>query len=534
MLISIAYAATLVQTRRRPLTTDWVMAVVAIYVPLTYPKFLAAMEGSHAAQVYVPALPLLLYILYRALVPTERWIRGRLHGVPLARLSAHPLSVGLILLVGAISWGPLWERTSNAPDRYRSEVAGQPALERVGYAEGFNLPLYRDLRRTIDSYLEPSDRIFDFTSEPGLFYWLMERDPSTRYYHPTSIGYRAELQEDMIDELEQSRPKLIVFDNNGDPSIHSLRNLHDIATTTRLYLVGQWILDNYRPLLTSHGHTLYLRRDLSPAEQPDLRLAEQPITDEVPFQTQRCLWGSAPSFLEGPGLPAPGATARPVNAGPARDRVSIVGWAADAATELPAREVIVTVDGKVVARTKPNVVRPDLLDFGLPKGFKRSGFEIGVKPGSDWAAGKLRVYGVARSGEVSQLVRQDGRQVRRTATLDGRRVRVDPSFVYGQLNSVTRDRLLPIDRPPGSQWSDYRWLELEAGTDGFEDGGIALYDRLDRPSPQREIFFETLERSSDRFVIPVGSCAQWHGYRQKELYLNASPYQEIPTVRLIR
>ena len=298
--------------------------------------------------------------------------------------------------------------------------------------------------------------------------------------------------------------------------------------------MSQWILDHYRPLLTTHAHTLYLRRDLAPAGRRDTRLTEQPIKDEVPFQTQRCLWGSAPSFLQGPGLPPLAATRRRAGGEPVLDLVTVVGWAGDPTTESPAREVILTVDGRVVGRSAPGVVRPDLLAFGLPQGFKRSGFEIAFRPPPGWARSELRVYGVARGGEVSQLVRQDGGKIRRTARLDGRSVRVDPSFVYGQINSVTRDRMLAIKRPPGSQWSDYRWLELEAGPGGFKEGDFALYDRLDRPSPQREISFTTLERSASRFAVPVGSCAQWHGYRERQLYLNPGPFQAIPTVRLIR
>ena len=118
--------------------------------------------------------------------------------------------------------------------------------------------------------------------------------------------------------------------------------------------------------------------------------------------------------------------------------------------------------------------------------------------------------------------------------IDGRVTKLVPNAVWGQINSTTHEKALQIVRPPGSRWTDYRWLEVDAGPSGFRKGTFTVYDRQTRPSMGREITFQTLDDSPGRYIVPVGSCAQWHGYGGRRLFINHDTPQDISAVRLIR
>jgi hypothetical protein len=165
--------------------------------------------------------------------------------------------------------------------------------------------MYRDLDSVIDAYLGPRDRLLDFTNEPALFLYVLDRDPSTRWF-AAELTLTAELQQDQIRLLRRARPKLIVFDST---KLIGLANWDGIPNMVRDYEISQWILDHYRPLLTTHRHTIYARRDQPPASAMGLDLEQPPKTGRIEFQTQRCDWGKAPNFLSGPGAPPPQADA---------------------------------------------------------------------------------------------------------------------------------------------------------------------------------------------------------------------------------
>lgn len=531
LLISFGYAVAQLRLRRPFRNEEWVLAVVAIFVFFYYSKFLARMD-DHVYQPFVQALPLMLYILFRVVTSIEAAIRKRwAEGTALAWV-AHPVSLVLVLAIGLTSAG--WrDRVNDASARYSAPVPEQPAFQKVGYVSGFDAVAYRDLRRVVDTYLDPGDRLFDLTAEPGLFFYLMDREPSTRYILTNSITDTAELQGDVIDRLRESRPKLIVFDNVS-PTFFGLSNYDGTPSMVRQYLVSQWILDRYRPLITTHGHTFYARRDLPSPDLAKLDMTEKPIVEGVEFESHACTWGYSPSFLSGPGTPGPGATSVDAKARPAPDRISVVGWAGDPAAKAPAPQVIATLKGRIVARTRPRIDRPDLLTYGLPEGFGRSGFVMRVPGVPEDRADQLRFFGVSRSGSLTELVPDGGRPSKGEVVVGGRTVRLTPNAVWGQINQVVGTRGLQIELPRGADWTDYRWLEVEAGAGGFRDGSFTIYDRQLRSLPQREISFQTLDRSPRRYVVPVGSCAQWHGYKDRRLFLGFGPGQKVAAVRLIR
>jgi hypothetical protein len=528
LVISIGYAIARLRLRRGFSTEDWVMAAAAIFLLFYYPKFLSRMDTGHLYQPFVTALPLLFYIAFRAVEGAEGAIRSRWPGNLSLRLTAHPVGLVVAGLTIVLQWGLLHDRIENAPGRHKVPVTAAPTIQRVGYTQTFDTRALGDLKQVVNAYLGPKDRLFDFSNTPLVFFYLMDRYPSTRYFHVT-LTYAATLQDDLIDRLQKAKPKLIVFDNDGDPFI-GLSNWDGIPTMVRTYKVSQWILDRYKPLLWTHGFTFYARRDMPPPSKVDLHLSPAPVTHGVADSVQPCTWGYAPNFLSSAAEPPSGAKGVKTRVHRGPDQVTVTGWAGDPNAKLPAREVILADGDRVVERLQPSISRPDLIAYGLPEGIKKSGFQTQVPL---LPSGRLRIFVVARDGRIGQIVPLGGHPAHGTVTLDGRRIQLDPKAIYGQINSTVRARSTKVGLPPGSRWRDYRWLEVDAGASGFKRGTFVLYDRQNRPNANREISFQTLDNSPDRYIVPVGSCAQWHAYPARSLFLNHNA-QDISSVRLIR
>ena len=526
LLISFAYVVARLRLRRVFATEDWVMAAVALFLIPYYLKFLSYMDSPHLDQVFGIALPLLLYITYRLVVFAEQWIRGR-WARNRSLQALHPVSLVIAVTVAVIVWGKVDDRIGNAEARFRPAVAAPSVYPKVGYSSApFDPVMYRDLKRVVDAYLDPSDRIFDFTNAPTLYYYLLDREPATRYI-VVLVAHSEKLQDDLVDELRKSPPKLVVFDSGTT----GLTNWDGIPNMVRHYAVSRWILDHYRPLLTTHTTSFYVRRDMPSAAQVGLHLTEKPNTRGVPFSGQPCTWGYAPNFLSSPPLPSASARGVGARAHPAPDSVDVIGWAGDPEAKQPAREMIATAGGEIVGRVKPGLARPDLVAYGLPEGFRMAGFEVHVPV---QRGERLRVFAVSRSGRLSEIAEKGAKPAHGTVTIGGRTRRLAPNAVWGQLNSTVHERVMRIDRPAGSRWSQYHWLELDAGPGGFRKGTFSVYDRQSRPRTGREISFQTLDSSPRRYIVPVGSCPQWHGYRGRRLSLAVTSRQDVAAVRLIR
>ena len=159
-------------------------------------------------------------------------------------------------------WGPLHTVVESAPARYRPTAPGPP-IARVGYAAQFDGAAFEDLRQIVNAYLGPHDRWIDITNEPALFYYWLDRDPSSRWVAPVSTPqHRSAAAQPPrgatpcateADRLRRHRHKMY-----GLPAISG------VPATVFLYLDSRWILDHYRPLLESHGRTIYALPGLRP------------------------------------------------------------------------------------------------------------------------------------------------------------------------------------------------------------------------------------------------------------------------------
>jgi hypothetical protein len=540
VLIAMAYAVIRLRLRRPFRVADWPVGASAIFVFFYYSKFLAVMDMGHAYQVFAVATPLMLYIIYRAVATVDDWIRSRpeISRTGWARwMPAYPVAIALLAYFLIAFWGPLSGRVKASPAAYRPVSPVPATVKRVGYSSDVDAPAIHDLGRILDAYLGPHGQVYDFTNEPGLFYYFLNRNPSNRWFAPDGLVQTPQLQNNLIGDLRRNPPKLLVFDDT-DSKMYGLEADQGIPVASRLYLVSRWILRHYKPLLVSHNRVIYALPSVHPIPVARLNLEQRPVTTGVRFLGQSCLWGDSPTFLTGPAQPRSGAASAPVRVvGRSGPSVTLTGWAGDLASRRPAREVIATLDGRIVARAKPSIDRPDVVKTGLPSGLLRSGYQLSVPVSADAASG-LRVFAVGADGSVAEIPIGSQAILSGATTIAGRSVTLQPKAIVGSVDTeVASNGYLKIAPPAGSSWADYSWLQVRSGRAGWVGGQSTLADVPAAPVTANFghfIAFSTVPSSPSDYTIPVASCQQWPGYGSRPLYLTPPVGQAMPTVRLVR
>jgi hypothetical protein len=537
MLIAFAYAVARLRLRRPFLLADWPMGAVALFTLVYYSKFLALMD-LHVYQPYLVSLPLILYIVFRALTAADRWVRDRLSARPLSWIPAHPTAIVALIAFLILLYTPLRATLHDVPGDYRPSVTTAPIVARVGYdtAADTDAPAIDDLHRIVSAYLSPHGRIYDITNEAALFYYFYGRDPASRWFAPNTFTQTPVLQRNVISELRATRPKLIVFDDT-DTTMLGLPFLEGVSSPVRLYLISRWILRHYRPLLVSHNRTIYALPGTPSVSSLHLRLSQRPVTRGVRFQGQACNWGNAPEFLSGAAEPTANAAATPARiVGGQGPHVTLIGWAGDVRADRPAKAIIAMSDGRIVGRATPRIDRPDVVAAGYPQGFLRSGFEISV-PLNAVTSKSLRLFAVDHDGSVTQLSIPSGSTLTGTATIDHRPVTLTPSATIGHVDTETpAGSSLQIKPPAGESWGDFRWVEVDFPKLYRTPGGYTLTDRetVTPADTGRLITFSTTAHLPSRYVVPVASCQQWDGFGSERLYLTPPTGAPNPTVKLIR
>jgi hypothetical protein len=170
------------------------------------------------------------------------------------------------------------------PGHFRAAVPTEPAFERSGYQRSgeTDARIVADLRDALEPLLEPGGTVFDFANGPGLFHYLLDVPPSTRYYH-VSLAMRQRTQGDLIRRLESDRPAVVVFTSDG--VLRSQFSLDGVANQVRYYDVSRYLLDTYVPVAEAHGFVLMRRRGEGAHGQRALY-----------FRAPSCDWGYAPNF----------------------------------------------------------------------------------------------------------------------------------------------------------------------------------------------------------------------------------------------
>ncbi|MDX6402185.1 MAG: hypothetical protein QOF27_2791, partial [Gaiellaceae bacterium] len=304
VLLAIWYFAARAPNARAIPVDDWAMGATAVLVGLYYVKFIS--RTDHVYQTLAVTLPLLFYAIYRAVSAAEAWLASRqLRWLPPRHTITLPVLV--LLLLGAPTG--LLTLTRAVPSHLAAFAPAEPPIARVGYVLN-PVPLFRsvapappkevgpslarDLGAIMRAYVRPGERIFDFSNNPGLFWYVLRLDPATRYYH-VSMAIRQATQHDLIRELERADPRIAVFSSDW----LGLPFWDGISNQVRHYDVSRYLLDHYHPLLYSHGFVVFTRNGTSVPPVSTLRgkLSEPAQTTGLYFRTFPCDWGYTPDFL---------------------------------------------------------------------------------------------------------------------------------------------------------------------------------------------------------------------------------------------
>ena len=289
--------------RYRRLDRDaFLMLGMNLFSILYYAKFFAKADGHIDAHVEI-ALPILFWLVFRALNAIELDRHGPAFLVFLQKhLSARPVT---LILAGLVFFSsiPAWKSVvRNFPGRFVAQMRGRSRNPLLGYKlsdPGENRVLI-DFDALFARYLTPKDRIFDFTEEPALFYYFLDRLPASRYIYANMAPTR-KAQRRLVEDLEQSRPKLVIYSSRLGYDF-----IDEVPGAVRHYDVSRYLLDHYHPLADLKHHLVLIRNDGNAIDDA--------ATFDIPasFTYSPCDWGYVLYFSRlSPGTAEPGTVPLP-------------------------------------------------------------------------------------------------------------------------------------------------------------------------------------------------------------------------------
>jgi len=256
-------------------TEEWMLFAIQIFTWFYFSKFVSRAD-THIYSVYALSLPLLLWTLWRGLLVLDRYLPRAL---PPRFLPSAILAVALVYFLPNT-----FKQATNLPARLRMAGDITPGWPRMGY---FGVPPLAEKRLVewrefFAKHLGPDDKIFDFSNAPGLYYFLLDLRPATRFF-TVSMAIRPAAQSLVIKELERDKPKLVIFQGESE-----IRSWDRIPNMVRHFRLSEYLLNNYHPLARIHSALVMERNDDRPVPK---------FTDDVmKFGFEPCDWGYTPSF----------------------------------------------------------------------------------------------------------------------------------------------------------------------------------------------------------------------------------------------
>jgi hypothetical protein len=490
---------------------DWVTAAAAGFIALYGEQALGRFDAPHIALVFGAAIPLILLWSEQALTAADGLVRswsGTQRRV--VRNPATILAIGIVVVMAPATAVPTVVAAARfLPSHEHATAATDTATSGLGYTAPSALRpvLLSDLAAALKTYAGRNGSVFDMTNSLGYLYFLLDRRPASRFVD-VSVAITPYSQQLLIDSLRASRPPVVIFDSKttGVPGWDHVRN------NVRHYAVSQFLLDNYQPVLDTHGELLLLRNDLMASRPPVPRLTVRPVSTNLYFSGPACQWGDVPNFLSSP--VAGSSVALPVTTRERLAVTTVTGWAADPAAHAAVRQLVVASGRTVLETLSPNIKRPRVAarigQYALESGFSAT---VTTQAGST-----VTVYGLAADGKLHPLTgRQRPLAGGMLALPDGRRVRI-AAPTLGRVFTRSKDETLGVATiPAGLNIARFQLLTLHA--DGsIGTAAITISDSA-AASASHDITASALPSSGRTLSVRVGSCLQWHGYQSRSLYV---------------
>jgi hypothetical protein len=501
----------------------WVALAAAGFAVLYQEKALGRFDKPHVWQVFTVALPLILLWLWK-LLPAVDVVVGWSPSVSRrSTASAANATASLVLVCFVVFANPLVPIFRGVDTQHRIVVAESAAsYPRLGYAApgAVDTTLLRDLDVALRAYADDKP-VFDMTNSLGYIQYLLRRDPGTRFLH-VSMAIPPYAQRLLIDELERSRPPVVIFDsvNIGLPSWDGISN------NVRHYQVSEYILDGWLPVMRTHGNLLLVRRDLLQRGLSMPALLEPPLTTGLWFSGPSCSWGASPNFLRS--VPQGESITLPVRSLGRRVVVDIAGWAADSTTGRPARAVVVVSGQKAIASLTPSLERADVAQ-ALGTASSASGFRyLGVVSEGE----SLSVYMLAEDGKLHPL---NGPTTSGAVSVELPNGRVVPTAesTGGYVDEFrTSVRMIgKVEVPKGLNLAHYDLATMSTGREPIGKASVVITDAIGEGD--HYISAVSLPESGPDLAVRVGSCLQWQGYdSSKPLYVSQDGGVPVTTVTM--
>jgi hypothetical protein len=526
--------------RRAPWrTVEWVLVASSTPVLLFYMVALDRMDYGHVMEVFQTLVPFVLLWAMEIVrfadakaAQVWAWLARRWSPATRVRLAVPVTLIAVVAIaVGSPTTAAAWK---NVPGSFHAEVPVEaPRNVPLGYTVpgAVDVAQVEDLGKVLDRYAGKNGPVFDFVNEMGVTAFLLGRDPGARFYHVES-AQTARAQNIEVDDLRRSRPNVVIFNDQT----FGLPDYDGIWSMERNYIVSQYILDHYVPLLDTHGQLVMLRSDLMKNSRPLPRLSEPPITSDLYFApaVPMCDWGDVPNFLiHTTSEMVTGSLNLPVTAIATDHVVSVRGWAFDAVANQPVRAVLSVSDGHVVDEIPTGLARADVAAALHTPTAANSGFEGRFEIP---AAASFQLYGLNVDGTVSPLS-GTGSTTAAAPTIttpDGVVHPLRRAGTEGHLDSITETtwRSYTLTVPRGTNLSSYQWLEMQSRRP-LGSSRIQVTDSL-AAGTSHLIAWNTLPRTGNETFDRVGSCLQWHGYHTTPLTMLTSGAAQKFAVRLIR
>jgi hypothetical protein len=294
ILFALGILAARVRLRLALRTNDFLMVAAAAFAFLYYAsEFLGRSDLPHSEIAYGGAIPLLMLCGWELVGWLNGWVRARLRGSDAAVLR-WPVFYAAAAIAGITTTSSLPTLLSDAPANFRATAATEPWLPSLGYVGNSQQQMADAVGTFLNSFLKPGQEIYDFSNQPGLYFYILDYRPATRHFF-TSIDLDLASQKETIADLRSSRPEFAVIYGSGGLPVWD-----GISNAVRDYALSEYLLDHYRPFADVDGQVIYVRDDATVTIPLSLwsALGSQLSVTDLPFQYADCDWGYTPEFLD--------------------------------------------------------------------------------------------------------------------------------------------------------------------------------------------------------------------------------------------
>lgn len=528
----LLYFGRMIYRGERPSDRDVVVGSLAVVAFLYFPQYLSRADPVHLSYSYLVVLPVALHVMIR-LVSSIKVTPSLRIGQGIQWLT---IVLVVLIVVGATPAQQQVLRVAQASSNFR-QVVKLPASPGMGYETSSSSQddqLVSHLQPFVSRYVGRDQWLFDFTNSTGLFYYLLNIHPRTRFYN-VQLAFTASSQAQLVDQLKEYQPAVVAFDDQtvGFPGWDFIPN------EVREYLVSQYILAHYEPLTEIDSYAFFIRKGVSAPPLPPAGFPQAwpPVPASQLYWGPKCSWGTALNYLTYD-QPQSGSARSGVVVDSSTSVTAVDGWAFDKTSLTGASQVLAVQGGRVVsianADMRTSVQTPWLGEIGS----QFIGFYLPVDSG-DTLSAPVSVLGLSGNGHASMLT--GSAPLPSNGYVPGTSYRVTGQSIVGAVNGTTRLTEQVISPPRDRDWSRYGWMAVRLASRSVLEhvsisDGNAVQALGTNPyvGPSHVISFDALPGPQRTFYVPVASCPQWFGYGSAPLTVSANAPGASPAISLVQ